>query len=200
MGAGCLFVPCVAILPSYWSTKLGLAVGLAAAGSSIGGVIYPIVFYKLVDQVGFGWSTRVIGFIALVTLIIPNVVMKMRYTPPKARALIDWSAFTDVHYLTCVLASMVGFIGLYVMFFYISYYAGEARITNAAMSFYIVPIFNAASTFGRTLPNALSDVTGPINLMAPGALIVGALQLSMIGVHSEAALIIVAILFGFFSG
>lgn len=39
LGAGCLYVPCVAVLPSYFSTKLGLAVGLAAAGSSLGGVI-----------------------------------------------------------------------------------------------------------------------------------------------------------------
>ncbi|KAK5946445.1 hypothetical protein PMZ80_000588 [Knufia obscura] len=200
IGAGCLFIPCVAILPSYWSTKLGLAVGLAAAGSSVGGIIYPIVFYKLVDQVGFGWSTRIIGFIALATLLIPNLVMKMRFKPPKARALIDWSAFTDGPYILAVIAAMIGFIGLYVMFFYISYYAQEQRITSAAMSFYIVPIFNAASTFGRTLPNALSDKTGAVNLIAPGAIIVGALQFSMIGVKSEAALIVVAILFGFFSG
>ena len=200
IGAGCLFVPCIAILPSYWSTKLGLAVGLAAAGSSLGGIIYPIVFYKLVDKVGFGWSTRVIGFIALATLLVPNFVMKLRFKPPKARALIDWSAFTDGPYVLAVLGAMVGFIGLYVMFFYISYYAAEAHITGTKMAFYIVPIFNAASTFGRTLPNALSDKTGPINVMAPAAFIVGAIQLGMIGVKSEASLIVVAILFGFFSG
>ncbi|KAK6368955.1 hypothetical protein LTR64_007114 [Lithohypha guttulata] len=200
IGAGCLFVPCVAILPAYWSTKLGLAVGLAAAGSSMGGVIYPIVFYKLIDQVGFGWSTRVIGFIALITLIIPNVVMKMRFKPPKARALIDWSAFTDGPYIVCVLGAMVGFIGLYVLFFYISYYGQATGITDAAMSFYIVPILNAASTFGRVLPNALSDKTGPLNLIMPGALIVGILAFCMIAVNSVGAIVVLAILLGFFSG
>lgn len=200
IGAGCLFVPCVAILPQYWSTKLGLAVGLAAAGSSMGGVIYPIVFYKLIDQVGFGWSTRIIGFIALATLIIPNLVMKMRFKPPKARALIDWSAFTDGPYITCVLGAMLGFVGLYVIFFYVSYFGAANGITDESMSFYIVPILNAASTFGRTLPNALSDKTGPLNLIAPGALIVGILSFCMIAVNSLAAIIILAILLGFFSG
>lgn len=200
IGAGCLFVPCVAILPAYWSTKLGLAVGLAAAGSSMGGVIYPIVFYKLIDQVGFGWSTRIIGFIALATLIIPNVVMKMRFKPPKARALVDMTAFTDGPYILCVLAAMIGFIGLYVIFFYISYYGEANRITDSAMSFYIVPILNAASTFGRTLPNALSDVTGPLNLITPGAIIVAILSFCMVAVKTEAGLIIEAILLGFFSG
>ena len=74
-GAGCLFVPCVAVLPTYFNTKLGLAVGLAAAGSSMGGVIYPTVLYQLIDKLGFGWSVRVLAFIALVTLVIPVTAM-----------------------------------------------------------------------------------------------------------------------------
>jgi hypothetical protein len=37
LGAGCLFVPAVAILPTYFKTKLGLVIGLAASGSSMGG-------------------------------------------------------------------------------------------------------------------------------------------------------------------
>lgn len=200
IGAGCLFVPCVAILPAYWSTKLGLAVGLAAAGSSMGGVIYPIVFYKLIDQVGFGWSTRIIGFIALATLIIPNLVMKMRFKPPKARALIDLTAFTDGPYIMCVIAATIGFIGLYVIFFYISFYGESTRIADSTMSFYIIPILNAASTFGRTLPNALSDVTGPLNLITPGAIICSILAFCMLAVKDLAGYIIEAILLGFFSG
>ncbi|KAG9931058.1 MFS general substrate transporter, partial [Aureobasidium melanogenum] len=71
IGSGLLFVPAVAILPTYFRTKLGLAVGLAACGSSMGGIIYPIVFYRLLDQIGFGWSVRVLGFLALATLLVP---------------------------------------------------------------------------------------------------------------------------------
>lgn len=36
MGCGCLFVPSVAILSTYFSTKIATAMGLAAAGSSLG--------------------------------------------------------------------------------------------------------------------------------------------------------------------
>lgn len=52
IGGGLLFVPSVAILPTYFRRKIGLAVGLAAAGSSMGGVIFPIVFFRLIDRVG----------------------------------------------------------------------------------------------------------------------------------------------------
>ena len=35
-GAGCLFVPSIAILPTYFTTKIALVVGFAASGSSFG--------------------------------------------------------------------------------------------------------------------------------------------------------------------
>jgi MFS family permease len=36
IGCGCLFVPSVAILPTYFSTKKAFATGIAASGSSFG--------------------------------------------------------------------------------------------------------------------------------------------------------------------
>jgi MFS family permease len=52
MGGGCLFVPALAILKSYFSSRLGLAVSKEATGSSIGGVIYPVMFTNLIGRVG----------------------------------------------------------------------------------------------------------------------------------------------------
>lgn len=200
IGAGCLFVPCVAVLPTYFSSKLGLAVGLAAAGSSLGGVIYPIVMYQLIYSIGFGWSVRVLGFIALGTLLIPIALMRMRVKPPKVRALTDWSAFKDPSWGVFTVASFIGFTGIAVITFYISFYAENKKITDTKMAFYIVPIYNAASCFGRTLPNALADKTGPFNVIVPGSGIFGILMLCMIAVKTEAAIIVLAILTGFFSG
>jgi MFS family permease len=37
-GLGCLFTPSVAILSTYFNTKIATAVGLAASGSSLGGM------------------------------------------------------------------------------------------------------------------------------------------------------------------
>jgi MFS family permease len=100
IGAGCLFVPAVAIMPTYFSTKIGLALGLAASGSSTGGIIYPIMFSRLLDQVGFGWAVRILGFTALALQLIPIAVMKMRVRPGKVRSIIDWTAFTDLPYVS----------------------------------------------------------------------------------------------------
>lgn len=182
LGAGMMFTPGVAVLQSYFSTKIGLATGLAAAGSSFGGVVYPIVFYRLIDRIGYGWSVRVIGFIALGTLAVPVVFLKQRVKPGKVRAFVDVTAFTDGPYMLFTLGCFVGFIGLYTMLFYLSFFGLDTGATNPAMAFYIVPILNAASMFGRTLPNWLSDKAGPFNILIPGALVCGALTLAMMGV------------------
>lgn len=95
LGGGCLFLTAVAIVPSYFTTKRAIAVGGGAVGSSIGGVIYPIVFHELQPRIGFGWAVRVIGFIALATLIVPCALIKLRVEPAGTRRLFDSQLMKD---------------------------------------------------------------------------------------------------------
>ena len=44
LGSGCLFVPSVAIIPTYFTSKRILAAGIASTGGSVGGIVYPIMF------------------------------------------------------------------------------------------------------------------------------------------------------------
>jgi predicted MFS family arabinose efflux permease len=164
------------------------------------GIIYPIVFYRLLPRLGFGWSVRVLGFMAFATLLIPLSVMKMRAQPPRVRSLLDKTAFTDLPFLTFVAGATIGFIGLYVELFYISFFGQATGITNDSMSFYLVPILNAGSVFGRTLPNILSDKIGPLNVIIPGAFICSILVFCNIAVTNLGGIVVQALLFGFFSG
>lgn len=140
------------------------------------------------------------GFIALGTLLVPIAVMRQRVKPPRARSLVDWSAFTDVPYMAFVVTSLIAVMGLFVLFFYISYYGQATRLTDTNMSFYLVPILNAGSFLGRTLPNALADKTGPFNLIAPCCFFIGVLTLCLIAVKNQGGLVALAVLGGFFSG
>lgn len=200
IGAGCLFVPSVAIMSTYFSTRIALAVGISASGSSIGGVIYPIVFHKLEPKLGFGWATRIIAFIALAMLMIPLSVMKVRVLPAAKRKLVDIKAFTELPYLFYCLGSMLGFMGLYVPLFYIQFYAIQTRITNANLGFYLLAILNAASVFGRILPNMIADKLGGLNILIPCAAATSILIYCLIDAVDVAGIVIIAILYGFFSG
>ncbi|KAF7586967.1 hypothetical protein BBP40_007966 [Aspergillus hancockii] len=200
IGAGCLFVPCVSVLPTYFSSKLGLAMGLAVSGSSLGGVIYPVILNELIGPLGFGWSVRIIGFVALGTLLVPMAVMRQRVKPLRARSLIDWPALTDIPYMSFVVASLIAFMGLFVLLFYITYFAAERGITDTKMAFYLTPIFNSTSCSGRILLTGLADKTGPFNLIAPCCFITGILILCLLGVVNLGGLVVLALVAGFFSG
>lgn len=152
------------------------------------------------DQVGFPWSVRILGFTALGTLLIPIALMKLRKQPGKIRALWDWTAFTDFPFIFFTVGCVVGFIGLYTALFYTSYYAQSQGITNESLSFYLVPILNAGSVFGRIIPNWLSDRVGPLNVICPGVIATGIVLLCYLACNTVAGIVICTLLFGFFSG
>jgi MFS family permease len=64
----------------------------------------------------------------------------------------------------------------------------------------MLPILNAASIAGRLLPNFVADKFGVLNTMIPCAFLTAILAFCLIRVNSEASIIAVSILYGFFSG
>lgn len=201
IGNGCLFIPSVAILPQYFSTRKALANGVAASGSSFGGVIYPIVFRRVQQQLGFGWATRILGFISFVTVWFSVLVMRPRVMPKHKRHLTDLAAFKEVPYTLFCIGMFFGFIGFYGPVYYIQPYAIQKGITtDAGLGFYLLPILNAASIPGRIVPNHLADFTGPLNVLIPCSFMTGILALIWIGVKNLGGTIVFAIFYGFFSG
>ncbi|KAJ5720911.1 uncharacterized protein N7483_008845 [Penicillium malachiteum] len=202
IGGGLLFTPTVSLLPTYFSSRIGLAVGIASSGSSLGGVIYPTVLYRLLfnNKISFPWAVRVIGLIALATFILPVLVMRVRVQAPKPRAIIDWAAFTDGPYIVFSLGLLILFIGNAILIFYISFYSENKGFTDTELAFYLVAVFNAASILGRIAPNALSDRIGVFNTIAPVSFLLGVVILCLLGVVNKAGMIVEAIVTGFFSG
>ncbi|KAH7032117.1 major facilitator superfamily domain-containing protein [Macrophomina phaseolina] len=202
LGCGCLFVPSVAIAASYFSSKRATATGLTAAGGSVGGIVFPIVFRRLTEEIGYGWATRVMAFIVLIALSASLLVLRPRVLPAKKRALIDTEALRDASFVLFSLALFHMFIGLYVPFFYISSFA-QARLGDDVsddFSFYLLSIMNASSVFGRIVPNLLADRFGSFNVLIPSALVTSALAFAWMGVDSVATIVIFCVLYGFFSG
>jgi MFS family permease len=95
---------------------------------------------------------------------------------------------------------IMSYVGAYTGFFYTSFYGRQAGFTNKSLSFYLVPILNGSSFFGRTLPNMLSDKIGPTNVLIPSVLCLGIALLCMLAVQNAVGMVVAAIFFGFFSG
>lgn len=200
LGGGCLFLPGVAIPSTYFANKRSLALGISTSGSSFGAVIYSIVFHRLVDRIGFGNTTRVIGYIMLGTTLISVTVMRTRVTPTVKRSLFAANALKEPPFLFFSLALFVGFLTLYVPFYYISSYGITKIGMSPQLGFYLVPILNAGSVFGRLAPNYFADKIGPLNILIPFTSFCMILAFAWMGIFNTPGIIVFAVLYGMTSG
>lgn len=121
--------------------------------SSLGGVIYPIIFHKLQPRVGFAWATRTLAFIMLATLALPLLGMKLRGKTPSPKRGLDLSAWKEVSYTLFACSALFGFLGIYIPFFYVQLYALQQGTVNGDFVFYLLPLLNTGSLFGRLVGN-----------------------------------------------
>ncbi|TFK45969.1 MFS general substrate transporter [Heliocybe sulcata] len=197
IGMGLIFLPSLSIASHYFRRKRSLAIGFVIAGSSIGGVIFPILQNHLFySSAGFPWGVRAAGFICLFLLGSANLLMKTRLPTRKQRGpnniQPDVAAIMrDVPYLVCV----AGFITVFYLQLYAVLHGVPSNIANYALS-----ILNSAALFGRTLPNFAGDIYGPFNVAIPMTFIAGGLIFALFGATSTGGMVVFALLYGFFSG
>ena len=201
LGSAMTFLPSVAILPRYFSTKRALATGITASGGSVGAVIYCIMFRQLQPRVGFGWTTRIIGFVALAGLTASLCLMKQRHQPQQqVRAMVDLSAFRSMPFAICITGFFLTFIGLYVPFFHIITYAQTHVHVSENVAFYLLAIMNAGSAAGRIIPGALADRFGSLRVLVTCAILSAILIYAWMAVDSLAGLVVFSVAYGGISG
>lgn len=127
--------------------------------------------------------------------------MRMRTPPPKhARAILDLKAFEEAPFNIYSFAAFLAFIGLYFPFFYAPIYGSRVAGLSEDVSFYLLPVLNASSIFGRILPGLIATKVGPLNAMIPCSIITSILAFAWLGISSAAGLWVFCVLYGFFSG
>ncbi|TQV91608.1 monocarboxylate transporter [Cordyceps javanica] len=200
LGFGFLYLVAPAVVSQYFGPRTALAMGASSAGSAIGGVVFPIAFSRLVAQVGFGWTCRILGFILLVTSVIPALIMRSQEPPSRNRKLLDTAAFRDLPYLLLNAGLTFGFMGLYIVFYYIELFALDRANVSASLANYLLVIINVSSLPGRIIPGYYADKVGSINVQTTVAFFSAILTFCLYAIHSTAGLVVFSIIYGFFSG
>ncbi|KAK5997725.1 MFS-type transporter dbaD [Cladobotryum mycophilum] len=78
LGACCLSIPSIAIVPMYFRKRRATAMGLATVGSGLGSTLYPLMFQKMQAELGFGWTMRIMGFIVFAMCLFSIAVFRPR--------------------------------------------------------------------------------------------------------------------------
>ncbi|KAJ5553360.1 monocarboxylate transporter [Penicillium frequentans] len=202
MGVCAIFQPSMNAIPSWFDKKRGAAYGIVATGSSLGGVIFPIMVSRLIDEIGYGWAMRVAAFLILVLLVITILTVQSR-VPPRPRAMSREALlrpFKEVKMVLVILGFVFLTFGIFIPIDYLVVQAMSAGMSSY-LAQYLVSMLNAASLFGRMSAGIFSDKIGHYNILVSACFLAGILVLALwIPATSNAAIIVFACTFGFASG
>ncbi|KAF0327999.1 Aspyridones efflux protein apdF [Colletotrichum sp. SAR11_59] len=201
LGCGLTFLPSTAILSQYFLKRRSFVIGIAATGSPIAGMVFPIIFGRLQPVIGFGWATRIMGFILLGLAVIPALWMHTRLPPSgHKRSLIDATALRDPAFMLVMVGSFFAFLSMYIAFFYIQLFAVSRGIGPASFSSYFVTLLSAGSIPGRVVPNYLADKISAVYVQTSLAAGAAIMMFAWLGINNMAGLIVFALIYGCFSG
>ncbi|WEW60408.1 hypothetical protein PRK78_005893 [Emydomyces testavorans] len=202
IGSGLVFCPTVALLSTYFSSRRSLALAIGACGTATGGIIFPLLVQRLLPNIGFPWTMRVLALLTTLTLSPGFLFFRQRTRPRRRGPLFEWRAFTERPYTLYAVAMFLNFWALYFGFFYLNSFArGTTTTTGVSPSerLTLLMIMNSLGTIGRLLPNALADYrTGPLNTIIPCTLATTIMLFAWTRVRDSRGLYAFAILYGFF--
>ncbi|KAH8906661.1 MFS general substrate transporter [Coniochaeta sp. PMI_546] len=167
IGVSCIFQPGISTIVSWFHHKRGAAFGILSTGSSIGGIIFPIMITRLIKQVGYGWAMRSGAFMILGLLIIANLTVTCRHKPrPTALSKEQMSKpFRERGFLILLAGLFVLNFGIFIPIDYLQIQGLEAGM-RPQLAQYLIAILNAASLFGRLLSGLLADKMGKYNVLS----------------------------------
>jgi MFS family permease len=121
LGASAVFYSAMSSIGTWFFKNRATAFGVMASGSSMGGVIFPIMVSKLIPKIGFPWTMRAVAFMIWGMLIIANLTVKSRL-PPRPRRF-DPMDFVrpckEPAFLLLCIGSFFFFFGTFLPFNYV---------------------------------------------------------------------------------
>lgn len=198
--SGLIYTPAVTVLGQYFRKKRPQVMGIASSGSSLGGVLVPIIVDRLLHHtnVGFEWTQRIVGFIVLLLASIMCLTIRQG-APSRVGTYFLLEAFTRPIFTLQVAGLFLQLLGLFFPFFYLPTYA-QLHGTSPDLAWYLIAILNAGSLFGRLIAGITALRLGQFNTLIVSCSICNVLILSWLRITSTSSLIAFSALYGFFSG
>jgi MFS family permease len=203
LGGALLNTPAYGCIAHFFSRRRGLATGIATTSGGVGGIVFPVLLQKLLPQLGFAWSTRILGFILLALAVPANLWLRTRL-PVSGHLQSVWPDFTIFRDRAYAVASAGIFFmewGIFVPLTFIVSYA-VAHGQDAGDSYTLLSLLNAGSVLGRFLPGLVADRMGRFNVIILTIALSAAMVLGLWlpAGSSPSMLAAFSVMFGFASG
>lgn len=200
IGNGLMFCPTLSLVAPYFVKNRGFAIAAVATGSGTGGLVYPALVSRLLPQIGFAWTVRVIGFVTLGTHIPSIFLFRPRLPPRKTGPYVEWAAFKELPYTLFATGMFFVFWGLYTAFFYLGSYSKDEFGVSSSEGTDMLMIMNGVGIVGRLVPALIADrYVGLMNSLIPFCFAGAVMMFCWAGVKSVAGLYIFAVFNGLFA-
>ncbi|GFF51924.1 probable transporter MCH4 [Aspergillus udagawae] len=193
----------LACVSTWFSKKRGAAMGIMVTGSSVGGVIFPIMISCMIQSTGYPWALRTAAFLILGLQIVAILTVRPRTKPmPKKMPTGRFAApFREFPFVLLLLGIFVLTYGIFIPIDYLAVQGFQEAHMSEEMAQYLVSIFNAASLFGRLVAGYGADRIGRWNMFIIACTVSGISEFAVwIPAKHSSIAIGFAIMFGFASG
>jgi MFS family permease len=123
VGASSIYVAIMGVAPQWFSRRRGLALGLVASGSGIGGLIIPFIMNAINSSLGPGWTYRVLGFICLFCDCVACCFVRERVPSTKRRKklseIIQIDVIKNVNFVLFIVGSNFSLFGYFIPYFFL---------------------------------------------------------------------------------
>ncbi|KAJ2962869.1 hypothetical protein NQZ79_g2034 [Umbelopsis isabellina] len=167
LGGSAMYITMMGIVPQWFDKRRGLALGLSASGSGIGGLIMPFIMNALLQKYGGGWTYRIIGFMCLVLGTFATCLVREKYPSTGRKKLSDivqWSVLKDSNLVLWCVAATVTLFGYLIPFFYLPAYATSIGLSDAQGSS-LIAMISGCNFVGRITTGYIGDRIGRLNML-----------------------------------
>lgn len=145
IGVAAVFLSAIGCVSGWFDKRRGAAFGILATGSSIGGVIFPIMLNSLISKIGYGWAMRTSAFLIGAMLIIANLTVRVRVQRPPAKLSAEQlrQPFREIPFLALLAGLSLVPFGLYTPINYLPTVAIRDHMAKS-LAQNLVTFYNAA--------------------------------------------------------
>lgn len=167
IGSSLVYMSVVAVIPQWFTTRRGAAMGISSAGSGFGGLALSPMVSSLIEKYGLPWTYRIVGLMAFGICMLSSCLMRTRLPPgigkQPVRSPIKPAMLKEVNFVIMLFGVVISLTGYLIPLFYMPKYCASYGITPAQSS-NIVGVACAMNAVGRLVLGYFADRIGRLNM------------------------------------
>ncbi|KAK8788746.1 hypothetical protein V5799_021478 [Amblyomma americanum] len=209
VGSTMAYAPSLAVLAYYFNRRLGLANGIATAGSSVFTALLPLPLAAMLDVIGLQNTFRVMAVLMLTVAVCgvafrsPAVIHNLNEDDKESSGCCDVlnkSIWKNRRFVVWVIAIPLALFGYFVPYVHLVQHVED--VFPDANGETLVTCMGITSGLGRVLFGRLADLpsVSPVVLQQVSFMAMGLLTLSIAAAHTYVSLVLVCLLLGLCDG